>query len=102
MRFPLLAAVLLALLPGRPRSAEGAEVYKRKCAPCHGLDGGGGSRNLTPLTAPEVQAKSDAQLFDSVARGVTSADNKRMPAFRGKLADGEIKAAIDHVRALRK
>ena len=102
MRLPLAAALLALLLPARPRAVEGAEVYKRKCAPCHGLDGGGGSRSLTPLTAPEVQAKSDAQLFESVARGVTSADNKRMPAFRGKLADAEIKAAIDHVRALKR
>jgi len=92
----------LLLLPALALAApDGAEVYKRKCAGCHGTDGNGGTRKLRPLTDPEVQQKSDAQLFESVARGVSGGD-KRMPPFRGKLADAEIRAALEHVRALKR
>jgi len=96
----LLAA--LVLVPALALAAiDGAEVYKRKCAGCHGSDGHGGTRKLRPLTDPEVQDKSDAQLFEAVAKGLSGGE-KRMPAFRGKLADAEIKAALEHVRAMKR
>jgi mono/diheme cytochrome c family protein len=89
----LLAAALLA--PSAARAVEGSEVYRRKCAGCHGADGSGGARKLPPLAAPEVQGKSDAELFDAVAKGTP---DRKMPAFRGKLADDELRAAIAFLR----
>lgn len=98
---PALAAALLALLllPARPLAADGAEVWRRKCAGCHGADGSGGPKRLAPIAGPALQAKTDAQLFDVVAQGITAPD-RRMPAFRGKLADAEITAAIAWLRTL--
>lgn len=100
---PALAATLLALLllPARPLAADGAEVWRRKCAGCHGADGSGGPRRLAPIAGPELQAKTDAQLFEVVAQGV-SAPDRRMPAFRGKLADAEIAAAVAWLRTLKR
>ncbi len=100
---PATAAALLGLLllPARPLAADGAEVWRRKCAGCHGADGSGGPRRLAPIGGPEIQAKTDAQLFEVVAQGV-SAPDRRMPAFRGKLADAEISAAIAWLRTLKR
>jgi mono/diheme cytochrome c family protein len=91
----LLAGILLA--PAGAGAVEGSEVYRRKCASCHGADGGGGPRKLRPLGGPEVQARTDAELFDAVARGTP---DRRMPAFRGKLADDELRAAVAFVRTI--
>ncbi|HEY7724767.1 MAG TPA: cytochrome c [Anaeromyxobacteraceae bacterium] len=93
--FALLGLVLAA--PCGARAVEGSEVYRRKCAHCHGADGRGGPRKLRPLADPEVQAMSDAELFDVVAKGTR---DRRMPGFRGKLADDELRAAIAFVRAM--
>lgn len=92
-------ALLLLLAPALPRAADGAEIYRRKCAGCHGADGGGGPKKLTDLASPAVQGKSDQELLDVVAKGTA---DKRMPGFRGKLADAEIKAAVEHMRTLRR
>jgi mono/diheme cytochrome c family protein len=93
-----LALLALALAPSRPRAADGGEIYRRKCAGCHGADGTGGPRKLAPLSSPEIQGRSDEELLASVARGIP---DRKMPAFRGKLADAEIRAVVAHLRTLR-
>jgi len=93
-------ALLLLLAPALPRAAvDGAEVFRRKCASCHGADGAGGSRKLRDLASAEVQARSDQELFEAVARGTP---DRKMAGFRVKLADAEIKAAIAHLRTLKR
>ncbi len=97
---PALLGLSLALaLPPSTRAADAAEIYRRKCAGCHGADGGGGPKKLPPLGSPEVQAKSDAELFELTARGTP---DRKMPAFRGRLADEEIRAAVAHLRTLKR
>ncbi len=98
MRAAALLALALAALPALPRAAEPAEIYRRKCAHCHGGDGGGGPRKLKDLRGPEVQARSDAELFDAIARGTP---DRKMAGFRGRLADEEIRALVGHLRTLR-
>jgi mono/diheme cytochrome c family protein len=93
----LVLSLGILLAPAAAGAVEGAEVYRRKCASCHGADGGGGPRKLRPLGDPEVQARTDAELFEAVARGTP---DRRMPAFRGKLADGELRSAIAFVRTM--
>ncbi|MBI5070906.1 MAG: c-type cytochrome [Deltaproteobacteria bacterium] len=94
------ALLLLALLAPTPsRAADGAEIYRRRCAGCHGADGGGGPRKLKDLASPEVQGKGDQELFDAVARGTP---DRKMAGFRGRLADAEIKAAVEHLRTLKR
>jgi mono/diheme cytochrome c family protein len=92
-----LALLALALAPDLSRAADGAEIYRRKCASCHGGDGAGGSRKLGPLSSPELQAKSDEELLAAVARG--SRDGK-MPAFRGRIADDELRAVVAYLRTM--
>jgi len=97
----LRALVLLLLLaPALSRAApDGGEIFRRRCAACHGPDGAGGARKLKDLASAEVQARSDQELFEAVARGTP---DRKMAGFRGKLADAEIKAAVEHLRALKR
>jgi mono/diheme cytochrome c family protein len=65
--FAIVAAMAMPLF-----AADGATVFKTKgCAGCHGADGlkAMPAMGVKPLNSPDVQAMSDAQLTDSIAKG---------------------------------
>jgi mono/diheme cytochrome c family protein len=99
--FILAAAVVSAAGPAK---ADGAAVFEKKCATCHGKDGKGATAmgkklQIKDLATPEIQAKSDAELEGKVAAGNAE---KKMPSFKDKLTADEIKAAVQHVRTFKK
>ena len=80
----------------------GADTYKAKCAMCHGADGlagtpAGKAMGAKPFTAPEYAKASDADLIAATKNG-----KGKMPAFNGKLTDGQIKDAVAYIRTLEK
>ncbi len=80
----------------------GADLFKAKCASCHGADGKGETtmgKNLKvkDLGSSEVQAKSDADLTTVISDG-----KKPMPAYKGKLTDDQIKDLVKYIRSLKK
>ena len=97
----LLVVVAMMLAPIAAFAADGAAVYKAKCATCHGADGKGEtsigkSMNLKGLGAPEVQKTSDAELTKIIADG-----KGKMPAYKGKISADEIKALVAFIRTLK-
>lgn len=92
--FGLILAMAMPVL-----AADGAAIYKSKCAMCHGPDGAkvNPAMNIKALSGPDVQKKTDAQLTEAVSKGVG-----KMPAYAGKLSDEEIKAVVAFVRTLKK
>lgn len=82
--------------------ADGAADFKAKCAMCHGADGSGNTATgkalkVRDLASPEVQSQTDAQFTDIVTNG-----KNKMPAYKGKLADDQIKGLVAYVRGLAK
>jgi mono/diheme cytochrome c family protein len=79
-------------------AADGAAIFKAKCAGCHGADGSKAmpAMGIKPLNTPATTGKSDAALFTTVSKG-----QAKMPAFAGKLSDDEIKAAVTFVKSLK-
>jgi len=80
----------------------GADVFKGKCASCHGADGKGETTmgknlKLKDLGSADVQKKSDAELTDVITKG-----KKPMPAYEGKLTDDQIKDVVKYIRTLKK
>jgi mono/diheme cytochrome c family protein len=80
---------------------DGKTVYAKKCASCHGDKGEGKPAiakslkvEFRHLGAPEVQAKSDADLAKSINEG----SGKMKPV---KLSEGDVKAVIAYVRTLK-
>src|SRR5580698_9777981 len=78
-------------------------LYKSKCAACHGPDGTGNvptgkALGVTDLTSGDVQKQTDAQLTDSIANG----KGKKMPAYKGKVTDDQIKGLLGYLRELAK
>ena len=100
----LKAIVLILAMTFAPVvfAADGAAVYKAKCATCHGADGKGltpmGKKmNLRDLGSPDVQKQTDKELHDWTAVG-----KGKMPGYKDKLTDEEIKALVAHMRGFAK
>jgi mono/diheme cytochrome c family protein len=80
--------------------ADGAAIYKTKCAACHGPDGSGQTpvgKNLKvkDLGSAEVQKLTDAEITKVLTTG-----KGKMPA--SKLSPEDIKTVIGFVRGLKR
>jgi mono/diheme cytochrome c family protein len=121
-----LVAYLLAL-PAEPASAEplvvpeapppipdsllydGAALYARHCAGCHGAGGRGDGWNAPNLPivptahadAKLMRERPDDTLFDAIFAGAFVLDGSgRMPPFGRLLAPTQIRALVAHIRKL--
>ena len=97
----LVLVANLALASSMFAAVDGAAVFKAKCAMCHGPDGSastgmGKSMGLKPLSSPEVQKMSDADLTALVTNG-----KGKMPGYKDKLSDDEISAVVKYVKTLK-
>ena len=90
----LLALTIVPPGAAQATSTDGANLYKAKCAACHGADGAGKSTmKNTDLRAAEVQKQSDAQLQEAVANG-----KGKMPGYRDKLSKDQIAGVVTYMR----
>jgi mono/diheme cytochrome c family protein len=98
----LVTLSLIFASTGLYAQSSGADTYKAKCQMCHGADGlgttpAGKSMKAIPFNDPQLIAKSDAELIAATTNG-----KNKMPAYKGKLSDAEIKATIAYIRTLQK
>jgi mono/diheme cytochrome c family protein len=82
--------------------AQGADVYKTKCQSCHGPRGVPDATvakyvGVRPVTDSEVKAMSEEKMIAVTTNGLG-----KMPAFKGKLTDAQIKDTVRYYRALMK
>jgi len=98
------AAILLAASLAGPALAQapGADLYKAKCAMCHGADGlaatpMGKTMKILSFKDPSMVKATDAQFIASTTNG-----KGKMPAYKGKLTDAQIKDLISYIRTLQK
>jgi mono/diheme cytochrome c family protein len=96
----LAAAVLLAGAVGFAQSGEA--TYKAKCQSCHGAAGVPSpamakAMGVKPATDPAVKSKTEAQMIATTTNGAG-----KMPAYKGKLTDAQIKEAVAYFRTFAK
>ena len=90
----LILALLVVMIAPAMFAADGAALYKAKCAACHGPDGAKNAK--ANLSSAEVQGKTDADLVTFV--GTNAKHN-----FKTKgLSDDDIKAIVTFLRTLKK
>jgi cytochrome c6 len=81
--------------------AQGADLFKSKCAACHGADGTGSATGKKmgahDFTTVEVQKMSDAELNDVITNG-----KNKMPKYADKLKPEEVKGLVAYIRTLKK
>lgn len=98
---PFVAAACF-FFSGTAHAQNGPALFKQKCAPCHGADGKGDTSmgkalKVRDLSSDDVQNQSDAELTE-----ITENGKNKMPAYKGKLTDAQIKDLVAFVRTLKK
>ena len=99
--FTIAAALTVVLSFSFPAGAQSADMFKAKCAGCHGADGTGSAMGKKmgahDFTSADVQKMSDAELTDIITNG----KNKNMPKY-GSLKPEDIKGLVAYIRTLKK
>jgi len=95
-RVALFAFILALAIPQIAVAQSGADTYKAKCAMCHGADGSKTTMGAKPLNGPDIQKMSEADLIAAITNG-----KGKMPAYKGKLTDAQIKDVAGFVKTLK-
>ena len=95
-----LGALALGLTaPTASAADDGADLFKQKCAMCHG-ENGAGKGKVPALGSAEVQQKSDADLKTALEKGAKT-DKGMMPGYEGKLTPEQIDGLVKYMRSLK-
>jgi len=99
---PIVHAIFVSLLAAGTASfaQSGADTYKSKCQMCHGADGTGNtpagkSTKVHSFSDPDVLKMSDDELIS-----ITTNGKNKMPTYKGKLTDAQIKEVIAYIHTL--
>ena len=97
-----LGVLLILVSASSLLAADGAALFKAKCAGCHGPDGTaqtavGKNLKIRSFAGADVQKQSDGELTKIIEEG-----KGKMPAFKGKLTGAEISALVKQIRSLKK
>lgn len=97
----LVVLGLLTLTLGAFAADIGADLYKAKCQSCHGADGTPSAMAVKmgakPVKDPAVAKKTDKEFIAATTNG-----QGKMPAYKGKLTDDQIKAVATYMKGLAK
>jgi len=95
-------SLLTASLAVPALAQSGADLYKTKCAMCHGADGkaetgAGRAMGAIPFKAPDMVKLTSEQMFAAIKNG-----KAKMPAYGSQLNDGQIHELVMYIRTLQK
>jgi mono/diheme cytochrome c family protein len=91
-------AVALAFSASAAMAQAGADTYKSKCAMCHGADGLAQTGAGKAMHVPSVK---DIKPGDDLI-AITTDGKGKMPAYKGKLTDAQIKDVVGYLKSLGK
>lgn len=97
----LVLAAVVALAGSLSFAQSGEATYKAKCQSCHGATGTPNpgiakAMGVKPVSDPAVAKLSAADMIKATADG-----KGKMPAFKGKLSDEQIKEVVTYFRTLK-
>ena len=80
----------------------GGDIFKAKCAACHGATGAGDTTmgknlKLRDMGSADVQKQSDDELATIITKG-----KGKMPAYDGKLTKEQVGEIVKYIRSLKK
>lgn len=100
----------IAYAEGDAAAPDGAALFKKDCAACHGADAKGDTKigqklKIRDLTAADVHATlTRDKVINAIKQGVPKEDDPSklaMRAFGSKLSDAEVGALADYVMGLK-
>lgn len=99
----LLVATSMALTAGLASAADASATWNAKCAMCHAKDGSGNTAmgkkgGAKDYTKADVQAAlTDEALTKAIKDGAG-----KMPGFKDKLTDDDVKGLVAQIRSFKK
>jgi mono/diheme cytochrome c family protein len=100
---PLACASLLTFaVAAGAESSSGAELWRRRCAMCHGDDGRGDTQVAERTPMPDLasaswqRSRSDERIRAAIRLG----GRAPMPAFKDRLTSEDLDALVRFIRAL--
>lgn len=101
-----ILALGVAAFTGTAIAADGAALYKSKCAPCHGADGQGTAMSPGFKGNAWVTGASEAEIVDVIVKGREGAAKKYKQYAIGmpkqKVSDDEAKALAAVLKGMAK
>ena len=82
--------------------SDGATIYKKKCALCHGADGSGDTGPGKALHAKDLRSEVIQKQTDAELAGVIAKGKGKMPAFAAKIKPDDVKKLVAYLRELSK
>jgi cytochrome c6 len=95
----LMVVMFLLIVPAKSQGG-GEQVYKAKCASCHGADGAGATpagkaTKARDFCSDDVKKETDEEWTTIIVKG-----KNKMPSYDKKLSDAEVKDVIAYIRGL--
>ncbi len=87
--------------PLTTQQARGRDLYQASCQTCHGGATGGKLRDIPPPHNANGHTwhHADQQLTDMTLNGISfSLEEQKMPAFRDKLTEDDVKAILAYIK----
>jgi mono/diheme cytochrome c family protein len=82
----------------------GQKLFESKCTQCHGKDAKGAEKMAkvlkVDLTAVDLTGADASKLTAEEMAKTVSGGKKKMPKFKGKLTDDQIKQVVAYVKSL--
>jgi len=103
-----LSLISIALMLATPAAfADGAALYAKNCASCHGKDGSGNTKmgkkaGAKDYTTAEGQKWSDAEGVKAILEGVKDGDKQKMKGYTGKITEADAKELVAYIRKFKK
>lgn len=105
-----LSVIAIAAVAVSPLAlaGDGAALYNKKCAACHGKDGKGDTKmgkkkGANDYTDPAVQKSfTDEEGVKAILQGVTEDGKTKMKGYEGKISEAEAKALVEYIRSFAK
>lgn len=98
IRSQVVLALVVTMTGAMGFAESGEATYKAKCQSCHGSTGtpnAGIAKAMNVKPAVEYKA-SEKEEIEAVTNG-----KAKMPAFKGKLTDDQIKGSVEYFRTLK-
>ncbi len=81
-------------------AADGAKLYNKKCAMCHGKDGVAKSMAEGSANFNDAEFRENTSLEDIVCITTEGIPDSDMPAYEGKFSPEEIQAIAEYIKTL--
>jgi mono/diheme cytochrome c family protein len=102
LKISAMGCLLVGLVAPAFGQDAGADIYKLKCAMCHGVDGTANTPAGKAFKAASFSDPAIVKISDADRAVVVKNGKGKMPVFGDKLTADQIKAALAYIRTLEK